>query len=190
MIDHIGLAVSSMERAKAFYSSALRPLGIGVIAGSLGGGNGRRRPRRLRQGPQGFLLDRHGKQAQGRRARRLHGGNPRRGRCLPPGGDGRRGQGQWRAWPQAPLPQALLRRLRPRPRRQQHRSRVPQAGVKSATGLLRRGIADFILPTAPRPREGTRWSRAFRKRFGWIHAFDALESARAALQNASPLAAR
>ena len=31
MIDHIGLAVSSMERAKAFYLSALRPLGIGVI---------------------------------------------------------------------------------------------------------------------------------------------------------------
>lgn len=32
MIDHIGLAVSSMGRAKAFYLSALRPLGIGVIA--------------------------------------------------------------------------------------------------------------------------------------------------------------
>ena len=31
MIDHIGLAVSSMERAKAFYLNALKPLGIGVI---------------------------------------------------------------------------------------------------------------------------------------------------------------
>ncbi len=31
MIDHIGLALSSMDRAKAFYSSALKPLGIGVI---------------------------------------------------------------------------------------------------------------------------------------------------------------
>ena len=31
MIDHIGLAVSDLARAKAFYSSALKPLGIGVI---------------------------------------------------------------------------------------------------------------------------------------------------------------
>jgi catechol 2,3-dioxygenase-like lactoylglutathione lyase family enzyme len=32
MIDHIGLGVSSMERAKAFYLKALNPLGIGVVA--------------------------------------------------------------------------------------------------------------------------------------------------------------
>ncbi len=31
MIDHIGVAVSNMERAKAFYLNALRPLGIGAI---------------------------------------------------------------------------------------------------------------------------------------------------------------
>jgi catechol 2,3-dioxygenase-like lactoylglutathione lyase family enzyme len=31
VIDHIGLAVSDLERAKAFYSNALKPLGIGVI---------------------------------------------------------------------------------------------------------------------------------------------------------------
>jgi catechol 2,3-dioxygenase-like lactoylglutathione lyase family enzyme len=31
MIDHIGLAVSNMEGAKAFYLNALKPLGIGVI---------------------------------------------------------------------------------------------------------------------------------------------------------------
>jgi catechol 2,3-dioxygenase-like lactoylglutathione lyase family enzyme len=31
MIDHIGLAVSNMERAKAFYLDALKPLGIGII---------------------------------------------------------------------------------------------------------------------------------------------------------------
>ena len=31
MIDHIGLAVSNMERAKAFYLNALKPLGIGVV---------------------------------------------------------------------------------------------------------------------------------------------------------------
>jgi catechol 2,3-dioxygenase-like lactoylglutathione lyase family enzyme len=31
MIDHIGLAVSNMEHAKAFYLNALKPLGIGVV---------------------------------------------------------------------------------------------------------------------------------------------------------------
>jgi catechol 2,3-dioxygenase-like lactoylglutathione lyase family enzyme len=31
MIDHIGVAVADMERAKAFYTGALQPLGIGVI---------------------------------------------------------------------------------------------------------------------------------------------------------------
>ena len=31
MIDHIGLAVKDMDRAKAFYAGALKPLGIGVI---------------------------------------------------------------------------------------------------------------------------------------------------------------
>ena len=31
MIDHIGLAVSNMERAKAFYADALKPLGIEVL---------------------------------------------------------------------------------------------------------------------------------------------------------------
>jgi catechol 2,3-dioxygenase-like lactoylglutathione lyase family enzyme len=32
MIDHIGLAVKDMDRAKAFYIGALKPLGIGVLA--------------------------------------------------------------------------------------------------------------------------------------------------------------
>ena len=31
MIDHIGLAVSNMERAKAFYLNTLKSLGIGVL---------------------------------------------------------------------------------------------------------------------------------------------------------------
>jgi catechol 2,3-dioxygenase-like lactoylglutathione lyase family enzyme len=31
MIDHIGFAVSNMERSKTFYVEALKPLGIGVI---------------------------------------------------------------------------------------------------------------------------------------------------------------
>jgi catechol 2,3-dioxygenase-like lactoylglutathione lyase family enzyme len=31
VIDHIGLAVSNLERSKAFYIDALKPLGIGVL---------------------------------------------------------------------------------------------------------------------------------------------------------------
>jgi catechol 2,3-dioxygenase-like lactoylglutathione lyase family enzyme len=31
MIDHIGVAVADMDRAKAFYLNALKPLGLGVI---------------------------------------------------------------------------------------------------------------------------------------------------------------
>jgi catechol 2,3-dioxygenase-like lactoylglutathione lyase family enzyme len=31
MIDHLGLAVSNMERSKTFYADALKPLGIVVV---------------------------------------------------------------------------------------------------------------------------------------------------------------
>jgi catechol 2,3-dioxygenase-like lactoylglutathione lyase family enzyme len=31
MLDHIGLAVADFDRAKAFYTQALKPLGIGVL---------------------------------------------------------------------------------------------------------------------------------------------------------------
>jgi catechol 2,3-dioxygenase-like lactoylglutathione lyase family enzyme len=31
MLDHIGLAVADMERAKAFYQAALKPLGLSLI---------------------------------------------------------------------------------------------------------------------------------------------------------------
>ena len=31
MIDHIGVAVADMDHAKAFYISALRPIGVGVL---------------------------------------------------------------------------------------------------------------------------------------------------------------
>jgi catechol 2,3-dioxygenase-like lactoylglutathione lyase family enzyme len=31
MIDHIGVAVSNMDRAKSFYEAALKPLGVGLV---------------------------------------------------------------------------------------------------------------------------------------------------------------
>lgn len=35
MLDHIGLAVSDIERSRAFYEAALKPLGYAVIAAPL-----------------------------------------------------------------------------------------------------------------------------------------------------------
>jgi catechol 2,3-dioxygenase-like lactoylglutathione lyase family enzyme len=31
MLDHIGLAVADMDRSKAFYEAALKPLGLGLV---------------------------------------------------------------------------------------------------------------------------------------------------------------
>jgi catechol 2,3-dioxygenase-like lactoylglutathione lyase family enzyme len=31
MLDHVGLAVAEMNRSKAFYEAALKPLGLGVV---------------------------------------------------------------------------------------------------------------------------------------------------------------
>ena len=31
MLDHIGVAVADMERSKAFYAAALKPLGLGLV---------------------------------------------------------------------------------------------------------------------------------------------------------------
>ena len=31
MLDHIGLSVADMERSKAFYEAALKPLGLGLV---------------------------------------------------------------------------------------------------------------------------------------------------------------
>jgi catechol 2,3-dioxygenase-like lactoylglutathione lyase family enzyme len=31
MLDHIGLAVADMDRSKAFYQAALKPLGLGLV---------------------------------------------------------------------------------------------------------------------------------------------------------------
>ena len=31
MLDHIGLAVSDLDRSRAFYEAALKPLGVGVV---------------------------------------------------------------------------------------------------------------------------------------------------------------
>ena len=50
MIDHIGFAVSNMERSKIFYVDALKPLGIGVVTEVTADADGGRRPCRIWQG--------------------------------------------------------------------------------------------------------------------------------------------
>jgi catechol 2,3-dioxygenase-like lactoylglutathione lyase family enzyme len=61
MIDHIGVAVSNMDRAKAFYEEALKPLGVGLVMEVSAEETGRRRACRLRRRQQGVFLDRHGR---------------------------------------------------------------------------------------------------------------------------------
>ena len=79
MIDHIGVAVADMERAKAFYIGALRADRRQRPHGSLGRRDGRRGARRLWRQRQGVLLDRRGREAQraGRMSRSLWGRAPR-----------------------------------------------------------------------------------------------------------------
>ena len=124
MIDHIGFSVGDIGRAKAFYLSALKPLGLGVImevtpqetGGYAGAGFGADRKPFFWIGtgskPKGgthvaFTAQTRAEVDAFYRAA-IAGGRPR----------------QWRAGSAAPLPRALLRRLRPRSRRQQHRGRV------------------------------------------------------------------
>ena len=49
MIDHIGFAVSNVERSKTFYVDALKPLGIGVVMEVTAEQTGADVPRRIRQ---------------------------------------------------------------------------------------------------------------------------------------------
>ena len=129
MIDHIGFPVSDYQRAKAFYLKALAPLGYGLImevtqdqnghAPAAGfGANGK--PDFWIGGEGGLNKPLHVAIVANDRATvdAFYQGRPRRGRTR-----------QRRArHPRALSPQ-LLRRLRARSRRPQHRSRLPRAGM-------------------------------------------------------------
>ena len=130
MIDHIGFPVSDFERSKAFYLKALAPLDYGLVmemmqdrppgeapaAGFgakgkpdfwIGGEGGLDKPLHVAiVAKDRAVVDAFYKAA-------IAAGGPRQRRA----GDSR------------PLSCQLLRRLRARPRRTQHRGRVPQAGV-------------------------------------------------------------
>jgi len=122
VIDHVGLGVSDLEQSKVFYQQALGPLGYQLLMerdGSVGlGRNGKPdfwiHANRPLSGPTHIAI------TSADRAHRA------RVPC--------RGAGGWRprqrpARPAPPLPPGLLRRLRLGSGRQQHRGRLPPAGI-------------------------------------------------------------
>ena len=137
MIDHIGLRTAQFDVMTAFYEQALAPLGIKKLMTYEGGaGFGRDAPvlwigdfeRAAVQHPSGAV----------------ELGQVRRPGVSCRGAQGR-GEGQRRARPTR-LRAELLRRLRYRPRRQQHRGRLPQRlsrPSRQAEPSLR-GIDNFL----------------------------------------------
>ena len=139
MIDHLALNVSDMAASRAFYEAALAPLGFGVVMEWEG---------RVAFGPTArpiFFIGRREPvqsglhiafQAADRDARRR----------VPRRRAGRRRARQRRPRHAPALPPALLRRLRPRPGRQQRRSRLPHARMTVTRGFERKRSRDDRLP--------------------------------------------
>ena len=132
MLDHVGIPVSDYARSKGFYLRAFAPLGYDLVmevsSEETGG-----------ESQAGFG-------AKGRPQFWIGSGKPIKGRVhfafmakdraavrrvLRRGAEGRR-QGQRRAGAAPALSRQLLRRLRARPRRPQHRGGVPSARVMAA----------------------------------------------------------
>ena len=123
-LDHVGFAVADYQRREAFYEKALAPLGLTLLMEFSGAAAGfgtadEERP--------SFFIEAHGEPVRGRlhialRAEsRAQVGLPRCGR--------RSRRDRQRGTRPTVIPPRLLRRLRPRSRRQQHRGRHPHAPV-------------------------------------------------------------
>ena len=137
MLDHIGFPVTDFARSKAFYTRVLEPLGFKLIMEVNLSEDGE-------DGYAGFGPDRPhfwigtGKPLNGTVACGIRRQKPCRGAGVLRGGTGGRWHRQRGAGAAAALSRELLRGLRPRPRRPQHRGRQ--------THLL--GRADEALPAA------------------------------------------
>ena len=114
MIDHIGFAVSNMERSKAFYVEALKPLGIGVVMEVTAEQTGADAHAGFGKDNKAFFWIGGGAKPKG--GTHVAFTAPTRAECrfLLPRGFGRRRTGQWAAGVKASLPPGLLRRVRPR----------------------------------------------------------------------------
>ena len=131
MLDHLAHRRARPGR----LASVLRG---GPRAARLRGGDGARRPRRVRPARSGRSSARRRASPPQRRPRRLPGARPRSTstRSTPPAlAAGGRDNGAPGMRPA--VPPALLRRVRPRPGRQQRRSRLPHAAM-STRGFFRR----------------------------------------------------
>ena len=139
MIDHLALNVSDMAASRAFYEAALAPLGFGVVMEWEG---------RVAFGPTArpiFFIGRREPVQSGlhiafqaadrERVDAFHAA------ALAAGGSD---NGEPRHAP--PVPPALLRRLRPRPGRQQRRSRLPHTAMTVTRGFERKRSRDDRLP--------------------------------------------
>ena len=132
MFDHVGVNVRDYRASRAFYEGALAPLGWTVVMewpehGVAGFGI---------EGRPMFWL--HEREPRDRDTRRIHLRRARDRRRVP-----RRGaRGRWHRQRPArrPLvPRELLRRVRARPRRQQHRRRLPQTRLRTSTAGTKAG---------------------------------------------------
>ena len=124
MLDHVGFAVSDYARSKGFYERALAPLGLTVLLEPVGEAAGFGR-----DGKPFFWIEARGQTVVGR----LHVAfavddretvDAFHCRCARSGRDRQRGAGGARA-----LSPPLLRCIRPRPGRPQHRGGLPPTRV-------------------------------------------------------------
>ena len=136
-LDHMGLSVSDFERAKAFYVAALKPLGGGVIMEFPYGTVGPFARAGLGVAGKPFFWITTGEKTDAASARRLPRRDARPGRrVLRRRHAGRRNR-QRPARPPPALPRQLLRRLRARSRRPQHRGGLPRFACRAERGGAR-----------------------------------------------------
>ena len=165
MIDHFGINCADLEAAKTFYDKVLGTLGHRRR-------DGLRRGRRLRHRRHAGLLDQRASRAWGPTAR-----------CTSPSAaesadqvqafhaaaDGARRRDAARAAAVAGVPRALLRRLRPRPRRQQRRGGLSHRTrrAEAPPARERRAVREdgTVSPAIPSPIPHGRTAR----RLEWAH---------------------
>ena len=132
MIDHLGFPVSDYERAKAFYAKALAPLDYSLIMEVTQEQTGHDPRRRLRRRRQAGFLDRRRR----RMNKPVHVAILAKDRAtvdafykaaMAAGGRDNGPPGI-----RAHYHRELLRRLRARPRRPQHRGGLSHAGIDAA----------------------------------------------------------
>ena len=122
ILDHVNIGVADLAASRAFSERALAPLGITfVMANQAGIGFGRGGKPEFWISERALLLGTHRVRRRGPRHRRSRSFRSYRG-----GWSRQRG-----SWSPVAVPPVLLRRVRTRPGRQQHRGGDPHRGLSS-----------------------------------------------------------